>query len=263
MPSWMRSSSVSSEPWYFLAIETTSRRFALIMRSLAARSPRSMRLARSISSCGVSSRWRPISLRKSWSVSVVAAASACVVDGGGLGLAPAVVAQVDAALLELLVEGAELGLLELERLGQLVDLAEVDAARLLAAVEQGRDRSTGGVADRTHTGRVPHRKPGRSNVEARRAGARSRDTGAGFVRSPVTGSLLLSDHGVRRRPEENHYVLRTVKRSDEPGQPGALPPPHRDGAGFLEQCAGPPDRAAASNRSARRLKLDGSGYPTP
>ena len=74
MPSWIRSSRVSSEPWYFLAIETTSRRFALIMRSLAPRSPRSMRLARSISSEGVSSRWRPISFRKSCSVSVVTVA---------------------------------------------------------------------------------------------------------------------------------------------------------------------------------------------
>ena len=76
MPSWIRSSSVSSEPWYFFAIETTSRRFALIMRSLARRSPRSMRFARSISSDGVSSRWRPISLRKSCSVSVVTVANA-------------------------------------------------------------------------------------------------------------------------------------------------------------------------------------------
>ena len=47
---------MSSEPWYFFAIETTSRRFALIMRSLAARSPRSMRFASSISSFGVNSR---------------------------------------------------------------------------------------------------------------------------------------------------------------------------------------------------------------
>ena len=52
----MRSSSVSSEPWYFLAIETTSRRLALIIRSFAARSPRSIRLESSISSAGVSSR---------------------------------------------------------------------------------------------------------------------------------------------------------------------------------------------------------------
>ena len=77
----MRSSSVSSEPWYFLAIETTRRRFALIMRSLAARSPRSIRFASSISSSGVSSRWRPISLRKSCSVSVVTVASAASSTG--------------------------------------------------------------------------------------------------------------------------------------------------------------------------------------
>ena len=88
MPSWIRSSSVSSEPWYFLAIETTSRRLALIMRSLALRSPRSIRLESSISSSGVSSRWRPISLRKSWSVSVVAAASAASSTGAGSASRP-------------------------------------------------------------------------------------------------------------------------------------------------------------------------------
>ena len=54
MPSWMRSSSDSSWPWYFFAIETTRRRFELIMRSLAARSPCSMRFASSISSVAVS-----------------------------------------------------------------------------------------------------------------------------------------------------------------------------------------------------------------
>src|SRR5919112_893328 len=122
MPSWIRSSSVSSEPWYFFAIETTRRRFALIMRSFAARSPRSIRFARSISSAGVSSRWRPISLRKSWSASVVAVATA-------------VVAQVDAAPVELLVEVTQLGIVEVECLHELVDLGDGDAAELVAAIE--------------------------------------------------------------------------------------------------------------------------------
>ena len=72
MPSWIRSSSVSSlTPWYLRAIETTSRRFAVTMRSLASLSPASIRLASSISSSGFSSGWRPASLRKSWRASVV------------------------------------------------------------------------------------------------------------------------------------------------------------------------------------------------
>ena len=96
-----------------------------------------MRLARSISSSGVSSRWRPISLRKSCSVSVVTRGERGVVERRDRrGLAAAVVAQLDAARVELLVQAAEVGVLELERLGQLVDLAQVDAAALLAAVDE-------------------------------------------------------------------------------------------------------------------------------
>ena len=74
MPSWMRSSSGSSFCGYFLAIDTTSARFELIIRSLAAASPCSMRLASSTSSAAVSSGWRRISLRKRPSASVVALA---------------------------------------------------------------------------------------------------------------------------------------------------------------------------------------------
>ena len=141
MPSWIRSSSVSSEPWYFFAIETTSRRFALIMRSLARRSPRSMRLARSISSDGVSSRWRPISLRKSCSVSVVTVANGGVVDRRlGRVRARAVVAQLDVPGMQLLVEGGEILVLELESLNELVDLLQVDAAALLPSIDEGRER---------------------------------------------------------------------------------------------------------------------------
>ena len=55
MPSWIRSRSVRSRDWYFFAIETTRRRFELIMRSFASWSPRSMRLASSTSSAAVSS----------------------------------------------------------------------------------------------------------------------------------------------------------------------------------------------------------------
>ncbi len=74
MPSWMRSSSGSSFWGYFFAIETTSARLELIIRSFAAGSPCSMRLDSSTSSAAVSSGWRRISLRNSPSASVVAAA---------------------------------------------------------------------------------------------------------------------------------------------------------------------------------------------
>ena len=99
-----------------------------------------MRLARSISSDGVSSRWRPISLRKSCSVSVVTVAKCGVVDRRlGRVRARAVVAQLDVAGMQLLVEGAEILVLELQGLGELVDLLQVDAAPLLAPVDQGRE----------------------------------------------------------------------------------------------------------------------------
>ena len=45
MPSWIRSSSERSWPWYFFAIETTRRRFELTSRSFASRSPRSIAFA--------------------------------------------------------------------------------------------------------------------------------------------------------------------------------------------------------------------------
>ena len=60
-----------------------------------------------------------------------------VVDRGDRRrLAPAVVAQLDPARVELLVQPAEVRLLEVERLRELVDLAELQAAAILAAVDQ-------------------------------------------------------------------------------------------------------------------------------
>jgi len=74
-----------------------------------------------------------------------------VVDrGGGRVLAPAVVLQVDPAQLQLLVERPEVGLLELERLRELVDLGEREAARLLTAIDQRRDGSSRCIAARGH-----------------------------------------------------------------------------------------------------------------
>ena len=67
-------SSGSSFCGYFLAIETTSARLELIIRSLATGSPCSMRLESSTSSAAVSSGWRRISLRNRPSASVVATA---------------------------------------------------------------------------------------------------------------------------------------------------------------------------------------------
>ena len=99
-----------------------------------------MRLARSISSDGVSSRWRPISFRKSCSVSVVTVANwASSIGASGASCARAVVAQLDVAGVQLLVEGAEILVLELQGLGELVDLLEVDAAALLPSVDEGPD----------------------------------------------------------------------------------------------------------------------------
>ena len=55
IPSWIRSSSESPWPWYFFAIETTRRRFELIILSFACWSPRSISFASSTSSAAVSS----------------------------------------------------------------------------------------------------------------------------------------------------------------------------------------------------------------
>jgi hypothetical protein len=74
-----------------------------------------------------------------------------VVDRRRLGVAPAVVAQLDVAGLELLVELPDVVVLELECLCQLVDLGEIEASMLLASVEERRDRATRGVVDHAHT----------------------------------------------------------------------------------------------------------------
>ena len=84
-------------------------------------------------------------------MSVVTVASAASSTGAaGASSRAAVVAQVDPARLQLLVEAAEIGLLELERLGELVDLGEVEAAALLAPVDQSGDRSARRVAGHCH-----------------------------------------------------------------------------------------------------------------
>src|SRR3954467_14071035 len=108
IPSWMRSSSVSSEPWYFFAIETTSRRFALIIRSFAARSPFSM--GRGVA---LAERGGGVDRRVGGQQPVAAdlvqeelervgggRRERRVVERRGVGLPPAVVAQVDPALLD-------------------------------------------------------------------------------------------------------------------------------------------------------------------
>ena len=57
----------------------------------------------------------------------------------GRVLARAVVAQLDVAGMQLLVEGAEILVLELQGLGELVDLLQVDAAAFLPSVDEGRE----------------------------------------------------------------------------------------------------------------------------
>ena len=64
-----------------------------------------------------------------------------VVERRLLVLAAAVVAQLDAARVELLVELAEVGVVEVERLHELVDLRERHAAVLLAPVDQRGERA--------------------------------------------------------------------------------------------------------------------------
>ena len=140
MPSWIRSSSVSSEPWYFFAIETTSRRFALIMRSLA-------REVAALDALGevdlLRRRQQPVAADL-----VQEELQRVGGDGRELGvvdrrlgrvLARAVVAQLDVAGMQLLVEGAEILVLELQGLNELVDLLQVDAASLLPSVDEGRE----------------------------------------------------------------------------------------------------------------------------
>src|SRR3954468_23706225 len=81
MPSCTRSPSDRPWPWYLRATDTTSRRFELIIRSFAAMSPFSMRLASSISSTAVSSGYLRAALKNSWSESVVTSsawACACI-----------------------------------------------------------------------------------------------------------------------------------------------------------------------------------------
>jgi hypothetical protein len=74
-----------------------------------------------------------------------------VVDGGDRrGLAPAVVAQGDPAGVELLVQPAEVRLLELERLREFVHLAEREASAILAAVEQRVECAVERVLSRGH-----------------------------------------------------------------------------------------------------------------
>ena len=72
-----------------------------------------------------------------------------VVDGRGGSLgAAAVVLDVDPLALELLVEAADVGVRELQRLGQLVDLGELEATRFLSSVDQGGDCPSRGVIGR-------------------------------------------------------------------------------------------------------------------
>ena len=120
-----------------MAFETTSRRLDSIIRSFARWSPRSIRLASSISSTAVSSGRCEMSRRKSCSESLVASAIAAGVEAGHrLVGAPGGVEQLDAAPLGLGVERVERALLELELLDGRGDLAELEGALVLSLLEQ-------------------------------------------------------------------------------------------------------------------------------
>ena len=69
-----------------------------------------------------------------------------VVERGLLSFAPAIVTQLDVVRVQLLIEPTEVGFVELERLNELVDLREGDAAELLASVDQRGDGSPTRVA---------------------------------------------------------------------------------------------------------------------
>ena len=105
MPSWIRSSSDSSWPWYFLAIETTRRRFELIIRSLASRSPCSIRLASSTSSVGGEQRVAADLVEEELERVGGGAGQLAVAERRGLDALPAaVVGDVDALALEVGLE---------------------------------------------------------------------------------------------------------------------------------------------------------------
>ena len=78
----------------------------------------------------------------------MADASCGVVERALLVLAAAVVAQLDVARVELLVELPEVRVVEVERLHELVDLHEVQAALLLPPVDERGERALQSVAGR-------------------------------------------------------------------------------------------------------------------
>ena len=139
IPSWMRSSSDRPWPWYFFAIETTRRRFELIILSfaclVAALDPlRELDLLRRgqqrVAAGLVEEQLQRVGRHRR---DVVVRVVRLVLLRLGNG---AVVDQVDAARLELLVEARELLVVELELGDELVERGEVDAALLLAVLQQ-------------------------------------------------------------------------------------------------------------------------------
>ena len=111
-----------------------------------------MRLARSISSDGVEQAVPADLVEEQLQRVGRDRREARIVDRrlGGVD-ARAVVAQLDMASMQLLVERAEILVLELQGLRELVDFGEADAAAFLAAFDQGRDRPAVCVALRCHS----------------------------------------------------------------------------------------------------------------
>ena len=68
----------------------------------------------------------------------------------GSVLARAVVPQLDVARMQVLIEGGEVLVLELEALRELVDLAQVHATALFSAIDEGPDGPAVGVSLLAH-----------------------------------------------------------------------------------------------------------------
>ena len=170
-------------------------------------------------------------------------------------LAAAVVAQLDAARVQLLVEAAEIGVLELERLGELVDLREVDAAALLSPVDRARRAGppsaslvvvitvnvlTGTASDETSAGPLVRLLTGVARGTPRaRPSREERAVFERFKREP---------EGTDRTDHEPRATAANGARRPSPSGPRR--PHHRDGA----RPRGAPARATSATRAARTAR---------
>ena len=137
IPSWIRSSSESPWPWYFFAIDTTRRRFELTIWSFAALSPVSIALReldlfdggeQRVAAGLVEEELERVARHRG---DLLVPVRRLLELGDG-----AVVGEVDPLLLELLVEGRDVLVVQLELLDEPDERGQVDAAQLLAVLHQ-------------------------------------------------------------------------------------------------------------------------------